>query len=508
MDVSTIITAGSLSGCAALLLLSWLLARGRRLRLREAARRVHEFEILTHIGTSLSSSLDGEALLRSIHSELRKLMDVSNFYVAFLDEERDEIRFGLEVEDGVVQEARRRRRGNGLTEYIMRSGQPLLIAGDVASYGRTLGLAPSGRNAKNYLGVPLILKGQSIGVLAVQSYEREDAYDAEHLRVIEILAGQAAVALDNARLFAAVQRDAGHKAFLHQIARLAISTLNPTEMLETVVAQIGAAFPFQRIAIAMPRPNGREGEFEECAATGESEPEACAVELPIRHGGQRLGILHLEADAPRGFRGDQFVVLQTLCDQIAAALHHANLFQQMQHQAITDSLTGLKTRRFFMEALQAEWRRARAATARGEHAHFCVMLLDLDEFKPLNDSFGHLEGDRILVRVAQLLDNKSRASSVVARYGGDEFTVLAPDCEPEAARSMPQRILEAMADDPVLTTHGVKGSIGLALYPDDGLTPEELLHSADAAMYASKQLQPHRGRIRGGRAWGAGQNVS
>jgi diguanylate cyclase (GGDEF)-like protein len=503
---------------------------------RQSVRRSREFEILTHIGTALSASLDADALLQTIHTQLQKLMDVRSFYVAFQDLELDEIRFAFEVEDGVRVPPRSRPRGNALTEHVIATGQSLLISRDVTGYIQDHGLALSGKPAKNWMGVPVMLQGQPCGVIAVQSSDRDDAYDTEHLHVLEILASQAGVALDNARLFAEVQRDAGQKTFLNHIARLTISTLSPPEMLANVVAESARAFHYDHIAVAIIRPAAEfddhpelevaavagahpgvllarrrlplgEGLAGRAAETGETQqvsssanrdwavcPEArSGVALPIRYAGQTLGVLHLESHAPNGFPADQVMVLQTLTDQIAVALNHANLFQQLQHQAITDSLTGLKTRRFFMEALQAEWRRARAASLEGGEAGFAIVLVDLNEFKPLNDRFGHLEGDRILVRVARLLEQKSRASSVVARYGGDEFIILVPACQPEVARLLPQRLQSALDEDPVLVQRGVRGSFGLAVYPDAGASPEDLLHAADAAMYRSKQ-SGQRGR--------------
>lgn len=500
---------------------------------RQSVRRSREFEILTQIGTALSSSLDTDALLATIHTQLQKLMDVRNFYVAFQDLERGEIRFDFEVEDGVRVAQRRRPRINALTEHIISTGQAVLITRDLAAFARANGLVRSGRAARTYLGVPVLLQGQPCGVIAVQSHEREGAYDAEHLRVLAVLAAQAGVALENARLFAAVQRDAGQKEFLNHIARLSISTLSAKDMLDTVAKEIARAFNYDHIAVLLLHPASEFHEQPELEieASADSHPQSTAtpqrfalglaaqaaqtcemqayadapadaiaaeaggrrcaqarsgLALPIRYGGKTLGVLQLESHTPLGFPADQILVLRTLADQIAVALNHATVFQQMQHQAITDSLTGLKTRRFFMEALHAEWRRARAAEANGEHACFCVVLLDLDQFKPLNDSRGHSEGDRILVRVARVLEQKCRGSSVVARYGGDEFTILVPECEPEYARLLPQRLAAALAEDPVLAETQVRGCFGLAVFPDSGLTPEELLHHADADMYRAK----------------------
>lgn len=477
------------AGVCALLLFVQLYWRARLARHRDAVRRAEEFEILTHIGTALSSTLKIEDLLAAIHGHLGKLMDVRNFYVAFLEPAAHEIRFDFEVEDGERRLPRRRPCRRALTEHIIGTGQPLLIAGDIEAFCRAHDIGRSGRPARNYLGAPIFLNGRAQGVIAVQSPDSASAYDREHLRVLEIVAGQAAVALHNVSLFADAQRDAQQKEFLSNIARLTHVTLTPADMLGRVVLEIASRFAYPFVSVELPRdPEALPGasEFEISTSSGKPAPGRCGVSLPVQYAGQTLARLHIEAgerQMPLGFPRDQVMVLATLADQLAAALSHAYIFNQVRHQAITDSLTGLKTRRFFHEALQAEWRRARHA---GDG--FCIVLLDLNGFKPVNDTLGHVEGDRVLVRVGRLLEMKCRGSSVVARYGGDEFIILVPACDAVAAHQLPRRLADAMADDPVLAQRQVTGSFGLALYPESGATPEEMLRHADADMYRAKQF--------------------
>src|SRR2546427_5730828 len=111
--------------------------------------------------------------------------------------------------------------------------------------------------------------------------------------------------------------------------------------------------------------------------------------------------------------------MKTLADLLATALHNALVFQQLQQQSITDGLTGIKTRRFFWEALNSEWKRASRSGR-----PFSVVLMDLDKFKEVNDTKGHLEGDLVLARVGRLLEQKCRQSNVVARYGGGGIIFL------------------------------------------------------------------------------------
>src|SRR5437660_10225282 len=114
--------------------------------------------------------------------------------------------------------------------------------------------------------------------------------------------------------------------------------------------------------------------------------------------------------------------MNTLADLLATALHNSFVFQKLQTQSITDGLTGIKTRRFFWEALLAEWKRASRSGR-----PFSVVLVALEKVKEVNHTLGHLEGELVLARVGRLLGQKCRQSNVVARYGADEFIILLPD---------------------------------------------------------------------------------
>ena len=145
--------------------------------------------------------------------------------------------------------------------------------------------------------------------------------------------------------------------------------------------------------------------------------------------------------------------MRTLADLIAGALHNSLSFQKAQEQAITDGLTGVKTHRFFMEALSAEWKRStRAARA------FALVLMDLDRFKFVNDFYGHLEGDLVLQRVGHILETNCRRSDVVARYGGDEFVILMPETTMEHARQLATKLKGWVSSDPLLREKNISAS--------------------------------------------------
>ena len=157
--------------------------------------------------------------------------------------------------------------------------------------------------------------------------------------------------------------------------------------------------------------------------------------------------------------------------------------ERLTHQALHDPLTGLPNRMLFAD-------RVRVASARRESGSFAVIYIDLDTFKPINDTFGHSAGDEVLVEVARRLEGRLREGDTLARLGGDEFAVLCEDSDEAAARLVAERLIDAFAKPFVIGDREVHqaASIGVALQPRDGRTmdPEQVLRWADLAMYRAK----------------------
>jgi len=484
----------------------------------DAYRRTKEYELLTEIGKAISSRLDQDEILRTIQIELGQIFDTSHFYIAF--QESEEIRFELEVRDNRELPKRTREIRNAFTEYVIRTGEPLLIRTDLEATRQRLGIShvPK-RPAKCLIAAPIFMGNKASGIMVAMNPDREYVFEQRDLDVLVTAAGQVSVAVENARLFADEQRRSRQLAFLNNISRTAISSDDPVHMLTEIAGEIHKNFSFDHIGIGLLDRGTKEVEIKaeagstahamgkrialgtgilgRVARTGERAlvqnalpgnlsgilPDSRAVLcIPITYGESLLGVLNVESRNENAFSPQDVLILNTLADLLATALHNAFVFQKLQQQSITDGLTGIKTRRFFWEALSAEWKRASRSGR-----PFSVVLIDLDKFKEVNDTMGHFEGDLVLARVGRLLEQKSRQSNVVARYGGDEFIVLMPETGAEQAQVLAERLRQWLATDPMLAEHHITGSFGVASFPMHGFSIEDIIRVADAGMYVSKR---------------------
>src|SRR5580658_10386786 len=488
----------------------------------DAHRRTKEYELLTDFGKAISSRLDQDEILRTIQAELGQIFDTSHFYIAF--QESEQIRFELEVRDNRVLPKRSRELRNAFTEYVIRNGEALLIRSDLENARKSLGIThvPQ-RPAKCLIAVPIFLGSrssgnQASGIMVAMNPDREFVFEQRDLDVLVTAAGQVSVAVENARLFADEQRRSRQLAFLNNVSRTAISSDDPVHMLGQIASEIQKNFSFDHIGVGLLDYGTKEIEIKaeagvtahamgrriplgtgilgRVARTGERAlvqnalpgnltgilPDSRAVLcIPITYGESLLGVLNIENRNENAFSPQDVLILNTLADLLATALHNAFVFQKLQQQSITDGLTGIKTRRFFWEALSAEWKRASRSGR-----PFSVVLIDLDKFKEVNDSLGHLEGDLVLARVGRLLEQKCRQSNVVARYGGDEFIILMPETGIEQAQVLAERLRLWLATDPMLEEHHITGSFGVASFPVHGFSMEDLIRVADEGMYVSK----------------------
>ncbi|MGH7643500.1 MAG: diguanylate cyclase [Candidatus Dormibacteria bacterium] len=206
-----------------------------------------------------------------------------------------------------------------------------------------------------------------------------------------------------------------------------------------------------------------------------------SLTIPLDDGQNRLGLLSLDEPVDQQYPGLATVqALELFADQCAAAISRVQLHQQLEQLAMTDSLTGLHNRHVLEDALARELLRAERS---GRPC--AVLFCDLDHFKEVNDQWDHATGDHILQQVAAVIRQRLRRGDLAARYGGDEFVVLLPDTELEAAVEVAGDLRERVEVTP--SPRPVTVSIGVAGSSPSYLDGASFLAAADAAMYLAKR---------------------
>jgi diguanylate cyclase (GGDEF)-like protein len=213
----------------------------------------------------------------------------------------------------------------------------------------------------------------------------------------------------------------------------------------------------------------------------------CALAVPLFVSNRVMGSLQLFSPAHGAFTGEDAQLLWTLALVAENLLTREYSSEGLVHFAFTDYLTGLRTRGYFEQQLDLEFKRAERRRQK-----FALLMIDIDGFKELNDSAGHHVGDEVLRQVASILVQDMREIDTVARYGGDEFVIILPETTQQGAMYVAQRLRRAVeqarfaAGHPGAPQH-LTVSIGLAVYDRDGRFKRELIEYSDAALYAAKK---------------------
>ena len=417
--------------------------------------------------------------------------------------------------------------GEGITGWVALTGQQLIVD-DAANHPRAVQVPGSAELLEeSMLLAPLRSESRVIGVVVLSRLGIARFSDDE-LRLLGVLADQAAVAIENARLLSERDRHVAELQALLDIADAGDGATDERDLAKVLAAKLrGAA---QMDACLISRWDAESGRLAPIGADGRpligperdlgahrtlrhvlmhDEPAwldpsvenldpaelsrlhqlggAAAMLLPLTTGGRVAGVLEFISETSgRRFSDGESKLLRAMANQAASALENARLLRQLRDAAETDLVTGVYSHRHLQDRVRQETARA----ARG-HAPLSVLMIDLDDFKRINDEHGHLAGDRVLRAIAGALRAAVRTSDVVARYGGDEFVVLMPDTDESEARRVAERAEAAVASlvHPMADGSAVRVtcSLGLSLHPRDGRSGKALLRAADAAMYTHKR---------------------
>ena len=217
------------------------------------------------------------------------------------------------------------------------------------------------------------------------------------------------------------------------------------------------------------------------------------IAAPIRSKDRILGAFVSMSTPPKGLTDQDLESAKELADFTAMVIENARLVAELQRSATTDPLTGVYNTRFFHEVLNRE-----AARSKRYRTTLSLLMIDVDSFKSINDTYGHVVGDKLLVQIGHVLNACVRTTDLVFRCGGDEFGVVLPGTSAEGALTVAEKILELVQSGDILRSLGYSGntsvSIGIADYRH-GSPPENLVADADHALYDSKRSGKNTVRI-------------
>jgi len=479
---------------------------------------MQKIAILYDASQAVLSTFDLDEVLQQILIIARDYFHLQNVAILLLDKETDELYPRSQIGWDAGHDAVRLPVGTGITGLAARQKRPIYVP-DVRNDARYV---ESAKSTLSELAVPLMVRDEVVGVLDCQS-ENVDHFDKETIDLLTLFSTQASMALQNARLHALERRRALQLKAINAIAQQTTAVLDLKELLSKVCSLIQHAFQVSHVSVLL-----KEGEDDDLflrAHHGDLTPRipedgrvsadaglwgqalvtrktmiendvkgnpnyigfyvetAARMCIPLVAFGQTLGVLILDSARRGAFNPNDTQSLESVADICATAIQNAHYVERVKQLAYLDGLTGIFNRRFFELRIAEEIERAKRFGA-----SMAVIMVDIDQFKRLNDEFGHLLGDEVLRQVSSIFHQQLRKFDVVCRYGGEEFAILLSQTNPQHALAVAEKLRRSVE---IWQFPGVPRpvtiSAGTAVYPDHGSTRDELVKAADAGMYAAKQ---------------------
>jgi len=485
---------------------------------------------LREVTLTISSALDIDTILDRVVQLSVDLVGADAGALSLYDPERDCMWIEHEIGiSGLVGSGPLLRDTGAVWEFL--DGDKSVLLNDYMNHPRAIPLLVE-HNVHAVAAVPIRTPHKLLGVMGIYHLQPGRRFTRRDQHLLETVAHQTAVALENARLYQAALKEAERRALLYRAslefgqaleldalyraihraaARLmpcdtcVIGLLDAERQEIEYVYQVDAVrvwppgrLPLQRgllgfiirtgVSLCI---TGCDPEIERWFGAepfGEGEqPTGSLLAVALCAGGQPIGALSIQAEASNAYTSADLDALEMLAATAVIAIQNARLFGRVQQLATLDPLTGVANRRHFLELAHHEMERAKRY-----HHPLSLLMIDVDHFKQLNDTYGHLAGDQALQAIAARLRDNLRENDIIGRFGGEEFVVLLPETGLEQALHVAERLRGAIGAQPVATDEGEVGvsvSIGVASCEcaRQPLSVEQLLERADDALYVAKR---------------------
>jgi diguanylate cyclase (GGDEF)-like protein len=476
--------------------------------------------VLYDAGQAVLSTFDLDEVLQRILAIAHDYFHLPNVAILLIDKEAQQLCVRSQIGWDAGKDKISLGYHEGITGAAVLKKQPV-YAPDVSKDPRYVCAAQATRSE---LAIPLMGRDEVVGVLDCQS-DRLDHFDHETIDLLTMFSTQAAIALQNARLYSLERQRARQLEAINAIAQQSTAVMDLEDLLARVCLVIQQAFQVAHVSLFL-REDGdlvmraHQGTLTPCTPTGARLPAdrepwshvlatggtyiekdltgpnsfklftecASRMTIPMISFGQTLGVLTLHSSQRNAFRESELQSLESVADICASSIQNAHYVERIRQLSYLDGLTGIFNRRFFELRILEEVERARRCSS-----GMAVVMVDIDQFKKLNDEFGHLLGDEVLRQVSSLFHQQLRKIDVVCRYGGEEFAILLTQTNSQHALGVAEklrRLVEGWQFPGVPRT--VTLSAGVAAFPDHGTTRDELIRAADAGLYAAKQAGRNR----------------
>jgi len=484
--------------------------------------------LVNNLTKIITSSLNLNEVYQWFTEELRKIMDVDWASVVII--EGDKLRFYAMSSkiDSVWQTGDVVPLAGTATEYVATTKKPI-IEPDLAKKKKFwTGKYHLERGIRSIVYLPLLARGEAFGALVIAS-RRPHAYGEKELNLLKNVVGQIALPIRNARLFEETEQKRQLLASICHVAKTIVSDIDFSKVFQSFTEELRKLVHLDWASITLvegdrvrfpvvshnapaelqtdktyPLKNSITGlvlkekrtifqtDIAESRLSSLDEIKFSAgarssIHIPLYGKGEVFGSLNLFSYKQNAYGEKEREILEELANQIAGAIWSAQLYAKTEQQARTDALTGLYNRRYFEECLNREIER---------HSRYggilSLVILDLDSFKTYNDIRGHLAGDKILSRIGQLIKRTIRNIDLAFRYGGDEFALILPQTGIEQAYVVAERVRRQISNKTWAKQLLFTASFGLATWPGDGTTADELCNAADQALYYAKRTGGNR----------------